>query len=215
MKKLVIFDLDGTLLNTIADLAEATNQALEKLNFPTHSQEAYFHFVGNGIAKLFERALPPTVRTSRNIQKMRELFVPYYDKHNIDQTAPYKGIKPLLRKLSERKIKLAVASNKYQIATEKLIAHYFPEIPFVAICGQQEGIPTKPNPLLIQHIINQANVTTSDTLYVGDSDVDMQTAQNAGVESCGVLWGFRSREELAAYHPILLAEKPEDILRIL
>lgn len=209
-----MFDLDGTLLNTIADLAGATNYALEKLNCPTHPQEAYFHFVGNGISKLFERALPPAARTAENIQKMRALFVPYYDVHKTDKTAPYDGIAELLRELLKRQIKLAVASNKYQAATQQLMAHYFEDIPFAAVCGQREGLPTKPDPLLVKYIMRQVGVTADDTLYVGDSDVDMQTAQNAGVDACAVLWGFRSREELSAYRPVLLAEKPSDILRL-
>lgn len=214
MKKLIIFDLDGTLLNTIADLAAATNYALNILGFPAHPQAAYFHFVGNGVSKLLERALPPAARTSENIQKMRALFVPYYDVHKTDKTIPYEGIIPLLQELARRKIKLAVASNKYQAATQQLMAHYFANIPFAAVYGQQSGVPNKPDPLLVRHIMRLTEMAAADTLYVGDSDVDMQTAQNAGVDACAVLWGFRSREELAAYRPVLLAEKPSDILRL-
>ena len=213
MKKLIIFDL--LPLNTLADLACAANYALEQLGFAPHPEPAYVHFVGSGIMKLFERALPPAERTPENIQKMCALFVPYYDKHKTDKTVPYEGIVPLLEELSQRKIKLAVASNKYQTATEELIHHYFAGIDFAAVCGQCQGRPVKPDPLLVNQIRQCAQVAPEETLYVGDSDVDMQTARNAKVAACGVLWGFRTRKELAAYHPILLAEKPADILRII
>ena len=215
MKKLVIFDLDGTLLNTIADLAAATNQALRTLGFPTHEEKSYLQFVGNGIYKLFERALPLQYRTTENIARVKELFVPYYNAHGTDLTVPYAGIPALLETLQQRGLQLAVASNKYQAATAQLVAHYFPSISFAAVYGQQEGLPTKPNPLLVEKIMQQVSVSAAETLYVGDSEVDMQTAINAQVEACAVLWGFRTREQLQAYHPAHLAENPADILRCL
>lgn len=215
MKKLVIFDLDGTLLNTIADLAQATNQALEKLHFPTHPEQAYLRFVGNGINKLFERALPPQARTPQHVQQVRALFVPYYNAHGADLTRPYEGIVPLLHALQARGLQLAVASNKYQQATEHLVQHYFPDIAFTAVYGQREGLPTKPDPLFVHAILRQAAVEPADTLYVGDSEVDMQTARHAGVDACAVTWGFRTREELAAYAPAYMADVPADILKAL
>ena len=149
MKKLVIFDLDGTLLNTIADLAAATNQALQYYGYPTHETEAYRFFVGNGINKLFERALPEGERTEENVLKIRSQFIPYYDEHNADLSRPYPGISELLKTLQQQGIMIAVASNKYQAATRKLIAHYFPEINFVEVLGQREGIPAKPDPSIV------------------------------------------------------------------
>lgn len=215
MKKLVIFDLDGTLLNTIADLAAATNQALEKLHYPVHSTQAYLRFVGNGINKLFERALPERERTQENILRVRELFVPYYNAHGTDLTAPYEGVPSLMEQLQKRGVKLAVASNKYQAATTELVKHYFPQIDFSAVLGQREGQPAKPDPLFVKDILTQTQTDAADTLYVGDSDVDMQTARNAGVDACAVTWGFRPRAELAAYQPKYMADKPEEILRML
>lgn len=215
MKKLVIFDLDGTLLNTIADLAAATNQALEKLHFPLHSTQAYLRFVGNGINKLFERALPPAARTQENVLRVRALFVPYYNAHGADLTKPYEGIVSLLEALQNRGLKLAVASNKYQEATAQLVKHYFSTIAFSAVLGQREGLPTKPDPLFVQEILKQTGVAAADTLYVGDSDVDMQTARNAGVDACAVTWGFRTPAELAAYQPKYMAQVPADILKML
>lgn len=214
MKKLVIFDLDGTLLNTIADLAVATNQALEKLKYPTHPTQAYLRFVGNGINKLFERALPEAARTPENVLRVRSLFVPYYNEHSTDLTRPYDGIPAVLKQLQERGVKLAVASNKYQAATQELVKHFFPEISFAAVLGQREGLPTKPDPLFVREILTQTGVTPADTLYVGDSDVDMQTARNAGVEACAVLWGFRTEAELRAYSPAHVVRQPEEILNL-
>lgn len=215
MKKLVIFDLDGTLLNTIADLAAATNQALQQEGFPTHETDAYRFFVGNGINKLFERALPEQERTEENIVKIRSLFIPYYDVHNADLSRPYPGIPELLAALQQKGIMLAVASNKYQVATRKLIAHYFPQISFVEVLGQREGIPAKPDPSIVNDILAKAEVKHEEVLYVGDSNVDMQTAHNAGVTAVGVAWGFRPRTELEALHPAHIIEKAEELLLLL
>ncbi len=215
MKQFVIFDLDGTLLNSIGDLASANNYALDKLGFPTHPIEAYYQFVCNGIMKLFERSLPPEERTSENLQKMRELFVPYYNEHGCERSFPYEGITEVLKTLQARGIKMAVASNKYHEGTEKLVRHFFPDIMFSSVCGQREGFPMKPDPLLVQQMMQKAQVSPKHTLYVGDSGVDMQTAHNAGVDACAVLWGFRSREELSAFHPAYMISNPRAILEII
>lgn len=212
MKKLIIFDLDGTLLNTIADLAHSTNFALESNGFPTHEIEEYKYFVGNGINKLFERALPEGEKSEENIAKVRNVFLVHYDRHNADHSRPYEGMVELLEQLQKKGIKLAVASNKYQAATEKLVPHFFPTVSFVAILGQREGINPKPDPTIVHDILSVANVTKEETLYVGDSNVDMQTAINGGVDACGVAWGFRPVAELGAYHPKYIAHKAADIL---
>lgn len=211
MKKLVIFDLDGTLLNTIADLANSTNYALNKLGYPTHEVAKYNFMVGNGINKLFERALPEGEKTQENVLRVRNEFIPYYDIHNADDSRPYPGIPKLLQSLQSKGIRIAVASNKYQAATEKLIAHYFPEIRFTAVFGQREGINVKPDPAIVFDILKPANIKKEDVLYVGDSGVDMQTAANAGITACGVTWGFRPRTELEQFHPAYIADSPEEI----
>lgn len=215
MKKLAIFDLDGTLLNTIADLANSTNHALSTLGYPTHAPEAYPLMVGNGINKLFERALPEGEKTEENILRVRQAFVPHYDAHNADDSRPYPGIAELLETLQTAGFKLAVASNKYQAATEKLVAHYFPNIHFVAVFGQREGVKVKPDPVIVHDILTIACVEKAEVLYIGDSGVDMQTAINAGVSSCGVTWGFRPRTELEAFHPDSIVESAEEILPII
>lgn len=214
MKKLVIFDLDGTLLDTIADLAQSTNYALEQNGFPTHPTEEYPFFVGNGINKLFERALPEGEKTEQNIQRVRKCFLPHYDRHNTDYSRPYPGIPALLAGLQNANVLLAVASNKYQEATRKLIAHYFPTVFFSEILGQREGIPVKPDPSIVDEILRQTGMRREDTLYVGDSGVDMQTALNSQVSACGVTWGFRPRAELENFHPDYLVDTPEEILKI-
>lgn len=211
MKKLVIFDLDGTLLNTIADLALSTNYALNKLGYPTHEVEAYNFMVGNGINKLFERALPEGEKTEENVLRVRKEFVPFYDMHNADESRPYPGIPELLSRLQDAGIQVAVASNKYQAATQKLIAHYFPTIKFTAVFGQRDGVNVKPDPTIVFDILKIANIEKNDVLYVGDSGVDMQTAANAGVTACGVTWGFRPRAELEEFNPAYIVDSAKEI----
>ena len=212
MKKLVIFDLDGTLLDTIADLAESANYALKQLGYPTHDVETIRTFVGNGINKLLERALPPHEQTEENVMRMRSHFVPYYDVHNADLSSPYPGIVNLLEDLQAKGIQIAVASNKYQAATVKLVKQYFPNIDFVEILGQREGINVKPDPTIVFDILKKAKVSFEETLYVGDSGVDMQTAINAGVDAVGVTWGFRPRAELESFQPMELIDKAKELL---
>lgn len=214
MKKLIIFDLDGTLLNTIADLAQSTNHALQTLGYPAHPESAYHFMVGNGINKLFERALPEGEKTEENVLRVRREFIPYYDVHNADKSRPYPGIPELLDQLQEKGMQLAVASNKYQSATTKLIAHYFPTIRFTAVFGQREGVNVKPDPTIVHDILDIAKVSKEEVLYVGDSGVDMQTAANAGVTACGVTWGFRPRAELETFHPDHIVDAANEIAAI-
>lgn len=211
MKRLVIFDLDGTLLNTIADLANSTNHALNQLGYPTHEPEEYNFMVGNGINKLFERALPEGEKTEENVLRVRREFIPYYDQHNADESRPYPGIPELLERLQAKGIQLAVASNKYQAATEKLIAHYFPNIKFIAVFGQRDGVNVKPDPTIVEDILRISGTPKDEVLYVGDSGVDMQTARNAGVTACGVTWGFRPLAELESFNPRYIIEAPHRI----
>lgn len=214
MKKLVIFDLDGTLLNTIADLAASANYALSKCDFPGHSIERYNFFVGNGINKLLERALPEAERTEENIRKIRDFFIPYYDQNNTVYTTPYPGIPELLTELSAKGMKLAVASNKYDSATKKLVEYYFPMISFSVVLGQRDNVPVKPDPAIVKDIISVTGIDPENILYVGDSGVDMQTAGNAGVDGVGVTWGFRPKSELERFNPKYIVDKPEELLKI-
>lgn len=213
-KQLVIFDLDGTLLDTVADLANATNQALERCGFPTHPVKAYYKFVGNGINKLFARALPADSRNEENVLRIRSLFVPYYNLHNADCSRPYPGIVELLRQLQSCGVQIAVASNKYHEATVKLVGHFFSDIDFAVIFGQREDVPIKPAPDIVYDILRATGISAEATLYVGDSGVDMQTARNAGVESVGVTWGFRDEAELREHGARHIVHDAKDIFSL-
>lgn len=215
MKQLVIFDLDGTLLNTITDLGNAANHALGKAGLPTHPRQAYPRFVGNGVRKLIERTLPESMRTPGNVDNLLCDFKEYYDTHLTDFTEPYPGIPELLHDLSGRGVRLAVASNKYQRAVERLIGHFFPGIPWAAVEGQKEGIPVKPDPSVVFDILAQSPAPKADVLYVGDSGVDMETARRACVESCGVTWGFRPLDELLSNHADHIAGSTSQLLRLI
>ena len=219
-KKLVIFDLDGTLLYTVPDIAAATNQALAACGYPVHSETEIASYIGNGINKLFERALPEEARSQEEVLRIRSLFLPYYNEHCADATRPFDGIPELLAAICRRGIKVAVASNKYHPATVKLMQHFFPEIPFCAVFGEREGVPRKPEPAIVWDILRVAGISVSgdgreSVLYIGDSGVDMQTAANAGIEAVAVTWGCRTREELASCSPAHIVDRPSQIADIL
>ena len=213
--KLAIFDLDGTLLDTIADLAAATNFALAHYGLPTHKEEEYKFFVGNGINKMLERALPEDKRNEEYITKLRSQFVPYYDVHNSDLSRPYPGMVELLKELQRNNIAIGVASNKYQEAAVKLVLQFFPGIDFALILGQREGVPSKPDPTIAYEIIEHTGIAKEDTVYIGDSCVDMQTGKNAGITTVGVSWGFRPKTELESYNPDFIADDADELRKYL
>ena len=216
MTKLAIFDLDGTLLNTVEDLGNATNYALEQCGFPIHPKDEYYQMVGRGIYNLFRAAIPSEYATEDNVQRMASYFIPYYDTHKCDCTRPYDSIPGMLKTITAAGVRLAVASNKYQDGAEKLVHHFFGEYDFVRILGQREGQPIKPDPAIVDQVLAEVpSVTKSETVYVGDSNVDMQTGLNAGVRTVGVSWGFRTREELAAYSPSAIVDTPEELSRVI
>lgn len=147
---------------------------------------------------------------------MASIFIPYYDAHKCDFTRPYDGIPGMLKTITAAGVRLAVASNKYQDGAEKLVHHFFGEYDFVRILGQREGQPIKPDPAIVDQVLAEVpSVTKSETVYVGDSNVDMQTGLNAGVRTVGVSWGFRTREELAAYSPSAIVDTPEELSRVI
>lgn len=210
MKTLVIFDLDGTLLNTIHDLGEACNHALRKMGFSQHPIPAYNYMVGNGVRKLMERAQPDA--DAETIDRLLEYFREYYDSHNTEHTKPYNGIPELLAELKARGVAIAVASNKYESATRSIVHHYFPDIEFASIQGQVPGRPTKPDPSVIFDILSMHPTPKSQVLYAGDSGVDMEAARRACVESIGVSWGFRPVSELRANLADHIVNQPSEIL---
>ena len=216
MKKLFIFDLDGTLLDTVADLGNSCNHVFTEAGFPTHPIDAYYKFVGNGIAKLIERALPAEEATAENIEKLLPPFRAYYNLHMADDTKPYRGVCELLAELQQKGVAIAVASNKYQAATENLVKKYFPEINFVAVFGQRDNVPVKPDPAIVHDIMQAAGTEdTAEIIYIGDSLVDLNTAKNSNVEFAAVTWGFCPRESLAENNPAHIADTIEELRAVL
>ena len=201
----VIFDLDGTLLNTIDDLADAANWVCERHGWPTHTVEEYKQLVGNGMAVLAQRFVPADWRTPVGIAQVLGEFMPYYDAHKEDKTAPYPGLPELLSELKGAGVKVAVLSNKAHSLVPDILEHYFPGV-FSYAQGALEGQPTKPDPTLLHKLMGEMGATKDNTLFVGDSNVDARTAKNGGLTCCGVLWGFRGREELVREGADFLAE---------
>ena len=211
---LLIFDLDGTLINTIDDLGQACNHALSACGFPTHKIEDYPRLVGNGINKLIERALPEEHRNEATVLRLREYFVPFYDQHNCDLTRPYDGISELLQTLKAAGHTLTVASNKYQAATEKIVAHFFPNT-FDVVLGERVGVPRKPDPQIVWDILASLPSTINhkpSTLYVGDSLVDAATAKAANLPFVACTWGFCTKEQLLTVTPDHMVNHPSEII---
>jgi len=197
MKKLVIFDLDGTLLNTIADLGNAANHTLAALGLPEHTLDEYTMMVGNGMRKLIIRALPDEKAADESfVDSTLASFLDYYANHIDICTRPYPGIPELISALYTHGYELAVASNKIQSGTERLIEKFFPGIHFVAVMGNSPLYPLKPDAALVEYIMNKAGTDRAHTIMVGDSGTDIQTARNAGIPVITVSWGFRPRHEL-------------------
>ena len=212
MYKTYIFDLDGTLLNTIDDLAESTNYALRQCGLPEHTVDAVRGFVGNGVRKLIERAVPGGEQHAQ-FEEVFRLFREHYTQHNLDHTRPYEGITEMLRRLKANGCRLAVVSNKFYTATQALCRHFFPDTIEVAIGEHEaEGIRKKPAPDTVIEALNQLGVAKDDAVYVGDSDVDIKTASNSGLPCVSVLWGFRDKAFLVAHGATTFIEKPEELL---
>lgn len=214
MIKAVLFDLDGTLADSLEDLADSTNYALKKAGFPTHETEEYKYFVGDGIPMLIERALPDGEKTAENKENCLEYFMSRYREHYFDKTRAYDGIIPLLKSLKKDGFKIAVISNKAQEMAEKVVKKLFGDI-FDAVAGKREGYKTKPDPALTLQIIKELGVTPEVCALVGDSGMDMAAAANAGALGIGVLWGFRTKEELQKNGAGYIAEKPSEIYNII
>ena len=210
--KLVIFDLDGTLLNTIGDLAAGCDHMLQLRGLPTHSFEEYCSFVGNGIMRLVERALPEELRTPEYVAAARRDFVAYYIDHIDLYTQPYEGIIELVGEVQRGGVKLAVASNKFQKGTEELVKRFFGDISFVKVLGQREGFPIKPDAGVVFEAMEAVpGIQKDEVLYCGDSDVDIKTGYNAGVKTLGVTWGFRTQEQLEAHNPWKIINEVSEI----
>ena len=210
----VIFDLDGTLLNTLDDLGDAGNYACRQMGWPEHPIEAYRYFVGNGIEKLVERFTPPQHRTPEQLRAAYEMFMPYYNEHKEDKTVPYDGIPEILLRLKQAGVNIAVLTNKAHHLAGPVMERYFPGVfPFVQ--GALPGKPTKPDPALLHELMERMGANAEDTIFVGDSNVDIQTAKNGGLIGCGVLWGFRGRDELLAEGADYLVETADQLAELI
>ena len=213
---IVIFDLDGTLLNTIGDLAASVDYVMRSRNLPEHTNAEYRQMVGGGIKRLVERALPAELAANGEyveecVTQFRRYYVDNIDRH----TVPYDGMYDLLHRLRKEGVQVAVASNKFQHGTDRLVSKFFGDVDFVAVEGNREGAPLKPDPQIVNNILHKAGVEHSKAIMVGDSGIDIRTAAAAGIDSVGVAWGFRFAEELyeaGATRVVTTAEELETVL---
>lgn len=212
--KAIIFDLDGTLLNTLEDLAAAVNHSLAAHGYPTHSTDAIRSFIGNGAKRLIASALPEGTPMERE-REILAGFRRYYDEHNADFTQPYPGIIAMLDGLAERGIKMAILSNKPHSATVDIVNLLLSGYDFACVFGEREGIPRKPDPQSALEVAGILGEQPADIAYVGDSGGDMQTALNAGMLPIGVAWGFRSVEELKREGAVYVLDEPNDMIELI
>lgn len=211
MKKVVIFDLDGTLLNTLDDLADSTNYALSRFGYPTRTIDEVRQFVGNGVAKLIERAIPEG-KNNPNFEKCLAIFKENYAQNMYNKTAPYNGIIEMLSNLKSKGIKIAVVSNKFDLAVKELCKKYFEGfIDFAAGENEAQGIKKKPAPDTVISVLNEFNFAPEDAVYVGDSDVDIMTAKNSKMPCISVTWGFRDEKFLLENGATILINAPSEI----
>lgn len=212
--KLIIFDLDGTLLDTLQDLGDSCNAILQQYGYPTHPLSAYKKFVGNGVQKLIERALPEHARSTEIIATLLTAFKSQYEQQTISHTRPYAGIVSLLQTLKSSGYLISVASNKYHEAVIPLMEKYFPTIAFDLILGHRTGHPAKPDPDIVLDTLQTLGIAKENCWYVGDSSVDMDTANHAAVTAIGVTWGFRDEDELRQHGAKYIIHAPQELLDI-
>ena len=210
--KAAIFDLDGTLINSLEHLADSANAMLESYGFPTHPVEPYKYFVGNGSRKLIERCLPKEQASDPAfVDEALERYKAIYGQHTQDKTHVYDGILEMLNELKKRNIPMGICTNKHQSAAEDIVNAMFPADTFQSIMGDQKGLPRKPDPKKVLMIAEKFGVQPEEVAYFGDTSVDMDTAKNAGFLAIGVLWGFRPKEELVEHGAEVLLEQPDEL----
>jgi phosphoglycolate phosphatase len=211
----IVFDLDGTLLDTLADIGDAANAVLQQLGFPAHALDNYRQFVGEGIAVLFQRAVPVDQIDGETISRCVNAFQIAYRRNWLVRTRPYEGILDLLDELPGRGLRMAVLSNKPHEFTQACVGHYFPKAPFDVVFGQREGIARKPDPAGALEIAQRLAIPAGEFVYLGDSAIDIQTATHAGMHPVGAAWGFRSVEELRAAGAMAVICRPLELLEFL
>lgn len=216
--KAIIFDLDGTLVDSIQDIAGSMNLALEELGYPTHPVEAYKEFVGNGFGGLAQKALPEDKRTEKEVKNLVKLFAEKYEDHWYIETKPFIGILHLIQTCVARKVKLAILSNKAHTFTKRMIRHYFRgaminqgKNPFGIYSGAEQDKPLKPDPTLALELAERLKVPVENIAFVGDSPVDIETAKNAGMIAIGAAWGFSGREKLEKANPDVIYDSPIEL----
>ncbi|MDR4507588.1 MAG: HAD family hydrolase [Candidatus Brocadiaceae bacterium] len=210
--KAILFDLDGTLLDTLEDLGNSMNRVLQRNKFPTHQVSAYRNFVGEGITMLVKRALPREKLDSDTIRACIQAFQEDYARNWNVKTKPYEGISETLDTLLERNMKLAILSNKPDYFTKACVSEFLPSWPFEIVLGQQDSIPLKPDPAGAIKIAEHLKIARENILYLGDTAIDMQTAVSAGMYPVGALWGFRTEKELTDSGARILIKRPEEII---
>lgn len=214
MIKAVLFDLDGTLVNSLRDLASGVNYALASKGYPTHDTEAFKYFVGDGIPKMIERAMPPEHRTAKEIDEVKNVFLSYYAIHYADKTHAYNGMPELINNLKSSGFKIAVVTNKAQDMANKVVTCAYGDI-FDLVIGMRDGILPKPDPTSALMAMNQLGVTPEECIFIGDSGMDVATAVNSGAVPVGVLWGFRKEDELLKSGAKYIISKPQELLDII
>jgi phosphoglycolate phosphatase len=215
MIEAVLFDLDGTLLNTLDDIADCANWVLAQNGWPIHDIEAYKYFVGGGAEKLITSIVPEDARAPEVLDRIRKIYLDRYQERATYKTRPYDGVPELLDALKKRGVKTAVVSNKPDGATRQTVKHFFGERRFGFVVGNRPGLPLKPDPAIVNLAIESIGASAEKCVYVGDSGTDMTTAKNAGCMAVGVTWGFRERNELEAGGADRLIDSPEELLELL
>ena len=211
--KLVIFDLDGTLLDTLDDLSAAVNHAMQQRGFPLHTRDEYMKMVGHGARNLMRQALPDDHKDDEAlIDAVLADFRAYYNTHIDVHTQPFPGSLELVKKLHQEGVMLAVASNKFQEGTEHLIKEFFPEISFVAVLGNRPNFPLKPDPEVVGEVLRRSGAKREEAVMVGDSDTDMETAANGGIEGIAVSWGYRNMADVPG---LKVAKSAEELLKLI
>ncbi|OYT10980.1 MAG: hypothetical protein B6I18_06250 [Bacteroidetes bacterium 4572_112] len=214
MKKAVIFDLDGTLLNTLIDLQESVNGVLAKHNFPTHHIDKYKYFLGNGIEVLTRKAFPKDVNDT-DFEKYLSEVKTEYSSRQTSKTRPYDGIPELLKELNNKGIKIAILSNKPNEFARPTVEHFFGDIKFEVVFGARQEVARKPSAEAVTEILDIFGLQKEDCLFVGDSETDMQTGVNAGMQAVGVSWGFRTVDEMKENGASFIIDKPEELFLII
>lgn len=214
MIKAVLFDLDGTLVDSLTDLAEGVNRAIAKKGFSTHPTEAFKYFVGDGIPKMIERALPENHRDDNTINEIKQEFLEYYSVHYADNTYAYAGMPELVSTLKEQGFIVAVVTNKQQDMADEVVKSLYGNV-FDLIFGKRDGIPAKPDPTAALMAMKQLGVIPDECVFIGDSGMDVATAVNSGAVPVGELWGFRQKNELLKNGAKYVISKPQELLDII